>query len=171
MNRLWSPWRMEYILGHRPADCVFCSECHKDEGDESSLILFRGKHCAIIMNRYPYNNGHLMVIPQKHVNTPTQLEPVVLSEMMQLVNLCLKVLEQAMQPDGFNVGMNLGASAGAGIKNHIHMHIVPRWTGDTNFMPVLSDTRVICEALEDTYAKLKPLFDTLAKDQTTELFN
>jgi len=158
MNQLWSPWRMAYIVGSKPEGCIFCSKV-AEEHDAENLILLRGRTCFVMMNRYPYNNGHLMVAPYLHVDSPTKLPPDAQLEMMALVNICIDVLQEAMSPDGFNVGMNLGASAGAGIKDHIHMHIVPRWVGDTNFMPVLAETRVIVEALEQSYAKLKPLFD------------
>jgi ATP adenylyltransferase len=162
MERLWAPWRMDYILGEKRDGCVFC-EAVKEQRDTENQILHRGAHCFVILNRYPYNNGHLMVAPYAHVDTPTALPPAALAEMMALVNVCLDVLQKAMRPDGFNVGMNLGKSAGAGIKDHIHMHIVPRWTGDTNFMPVFGDTRVIVESLEHCYAHLKPLFDAQGK--------
>jgi len=159
MKRLWSPWRLEYILGERPGTCIFCEKAQEDR-DAENLILLRAEHCFVIMNRYPYNNGHLMVAPYEHVDTPTRLSPEAQTEMMALVNLCLEVLKEGMQPDGFNIGMNLGAGAGAGIVDHIHMHIVPRWSGDTNFMPVLAETHVIVEALGQCRNRLKPLFDS-----------
>jgi len=158
MNRLWSPWRMEYIRGEKPEGCIFCLK-PQEENDAENLILVRGKRCFVMLNRYPYTNGHLMVVPYEHVSMPTELAPDVLLEMMQLVNISLLVLQEVMHPDGFNVGMNLGASAGAGIKDHIHMHVVPRWVGDTNFMPVIGDTRVIVESLKACYENLKPCFD------------
>lgn len=158
MNRIWSPWRMEYILGEKPDGCILCSK-PQEHGDSENLILFRGRHCYIMLNRYPYNNGHLMVIPYQHVDTPRGLSSEALAELMALVNTSLEVLDESMHPDGYNVGMNLGASAGAGIKDHVHMHVVPRWTGDTSFMPVIGDTRVIVESLRACYDKLKPCFD------------
>ena len=158
MKRLWSPWRMEYILGEKPEGCIFCDKVLKEK-DSENLILFRGEHCFVIMNRYPYNNGHLMVAPYDHVDMPTKLPAETLTEMMTIVNICLEVLQEEMQPDGFNLGMNLGACAGAGIRDHVHMHVVPRWTGDTSFMPVLADTHVIVEALHDCYERLRPCFD------------
>ncbi len=158
MKDLWSPWRIEYILQKKPDGCVFCKGCQADM-DAENLILHRGEYNFVILNRYPYNNGHLMVVPYRHINMLNNLTADEQLEMMQLVSLCIEVLKDSMHPDGFNVGMNLGAPAGAGIKDHIHMHIVPRWTGDTNFMPVLADTRVIVEALDQTYARLKPLFE------------
>jgi ATP adenylyltransferase len=158
MNRLWSPWRMAYITGSKPSECVFC-QIPLEGKDASNLILFRGDFCYVMLNRYPYNNGHLMVIPYPHVDSPLALESAALSEMMDLSNLCLHVLSEGMHPDGFNIGMNLGAPAGAGIKDHIHLHVVPRWTGDTNFMPVIGETRVISEYLEESYMKLKRIVD------------
>lgn len=158
MNRIWSPWRMEYILDDKPEGCIFCTK-PQEQDDIGNLILHRGEHCYVMLNRYPYNNGHLMVIPYRHVDTPRDLSPEALAEMMALVNTSLEVLEETMHPDGYNVGMNLGASAGAGIKDHVHMHVVPRWTGDTSFMPVIGDTRVIVESLRACYDKLKPCFD------------
>ena len=158
MKRLWSPWRMEYVVGEKPEGCIFCDKA-REKSDSKNLILFRGEHCLVMMNRYPYNNGHLMVAPYQHVDTPTKLSPEALTEMMTVLSMWLEVLQDQMLPDGFNLGMNLGASAGAGIRDHIHMHIVPRWTGDTNFMPVLAETHVIVEGLEECYRRLKPGFE------------
>jgi len=158
MKRIWSPWRIDYIVGKKPADCIFCSMPDEDN-DPDNLIVLRGERCFVMLNRYPYTNGHLMVVPYEHVNMPTLLSPPTLLEMMSQANICIEVLSEAMRPDGFNLGMNIGTSAGAGIKDHVHMHIVPRWNGDTNFMPVLSDTRVIVEGLERCYLELRPLFD------------
>jgi ATP adenylyltransferase len=167
MKRIWSPWRLDYILGEKKGGCVFCDKPLVHE-DPDNLILMRGHHSFIMMNRYPYNNGHLMVIPYAHVDSPAQLGPEALLEMMQQVNMCLEVLGEAMHPDGFNVGMNLGKPAGAGIKDHVHMHVVPRWTGDTNFMPVIGETHVIVEALEHCYHDLRPLFDCRCDPRPTE---
>lgn len=158
MNRLWSPWRMEYILSEKPEGCIFCDK-PKENGDPENLILVRGDYCYVMMNRYPYNNGHVMVIPYQHIDSPAGLPPEALAEMMALINVSLQALEEAMHPDGYNIGMNLGASAGAGIKDHVHMHVVPRWTGDTNFMPVIGDTHVIVQGLRECYDTLKLCFD------------
>ncbi len=158
MERLWAPWRLAYIAGEKTEGCIFCT-FPKENDDENRLILYRGKTCFVIMNAFPYSNGHLMVVPYRHLNDITALTDEENLEMMQLAVRCCDALKKMCRPDGFNVGMNLGRSAGAGIDDHIHMHIVPRWNGDTNFMPVLADTKVIPEALETTYAKLKPLFD------------
>lgn len=160
MKRLWAPWRMDYIRSPKPTGCVFCNLLDEQE-DQQNLILYRGKTCFVVLNRYPYTNGHLMVAPLVHVDAPEKLADNVLQEMMQLVNTCTAALRATMRPDGFNIGMNIGKAAGAGIEDHIHMHIVPRWAGDTNFMPVCADTRVIVESLRDCYARLKPAFDQL----------
>ena len=167
MKRMWSPWRIEYIRGEHPKGCVFCDKPQETE-DPDNLILFRGEHCFVMMNRYPYTNGHLLVVPYQHVSMPYELSQDATLEMNIEINMCLEVLGEAMHPDGFNVGMNLGAAAGAGIKDHLHAHVVPRWVGDTNFMPVLNETRVIVEGLKESYATLRPLFDcrcTLPENQ------
>ena len=155
MNRLWTPWRMPYLRGEdkRPDGCIFCHKlCCSDEKEH---ILYRGEWCYVTLNRYPYSNGHLMVIPNVHVSSLEDLDERTLSEMMQVVNLSLAALREAYAPHGFNVGVNLGKAAGAGIAEHVHMHVVPRWTADTNFMPVVGSTRVIPELLDDAYARLK----------------
>ncbi|MGI5917798.1 MAG: HIT family protein, partial [Anaerolineae bacterium] len=151
--------------GDKPTGCIFCDK-PKERQDTDNLILLRGEHCFIMLNRYPYNNGHLMVVPYEHVDMPGKLSAPALFELIQETNMCIEVLQESMNPEGFNVGMNLGAPAGAGIKDHVHMHIVPRWTGDTNFMPVLGDTRVIVEALERSYETLRPLFECRCDAET-----
>lgn len=150
---------MPYLRGEneKPNGCVFC---HKSKcSDEKEHILFRARSCYVTLNRFPYSNGHLMVIPYIHVASLEDLDESTLSEMMQAVNLSLTALRAAYDPHGFNIGVNLGKAAGAGIAEHVHMHIVPRWTADTNFMPVVSETRVIPEMLEEAYARLKPIFE------------
>jgi ATP adenylyltransferase len=137
--------------------CVFCAK--PQASDEQEHILHRGASAYITLNRYPYNNGHLMVIPYSHAPSLEQLGPPTLTELMLLTNRGLGVLRQAYRPDGFNIGINVGQAAGAGIADHIHIHIVPRWNADTNFMPIIGDTRVIPETLDQTYARLRPLFD------------
>lgn len=155
MDKLWAPWRIGYILSDKKEDgCVFCN-AFKSDNDEDRLVLFRSKHSFIIMNLYPYNAGHLMVVPNRHISSPTELKEEEQLDMFKLTNKCIEILKKVMNPDGFNVGMNLGRSAGAGIDDHIHIHIVPRWNGDTNFMPILADTKVISESLKETYKKLK----------------
>jgi ATP adenylyltransferase len=157
-ERLWTPWRMEYILDNsRPSGCVFCIKPNEDD-DRGNLILYRGKKTFVIMNRYPYNNGHLLIIPYSHVADMEDLASDEICEMTMEMQRSIGILKKAMNPNGFNVGMNLGKAAGSGIDDHIHLHIVPRWNGDTNFMPVLSDVRVMPEHLDDTYMKLLDLY-------------
>ncbi len=158
MKRLWSPWRLEYILSDKNRGCIFCEKV-ADNDDQANYILQRGRKCYVMLNLYPYNNGHLMVSPYRHVPSPEQLEEDELTEMMLMLNKSLKVLRRAMHPDGFNVGINIGKAAGAGIEKHVHIHVVPRWRADTNFMPVFSNTRVIPELMDDTYRKLKDAWD------------
>jgi ATP adenylyltransferase len=156
MKQLWAPWRLEYILGdkERPEKgCVFClAETLGD--DRRRLVLHRGQHAFVIMNKYPYNNGHLMVAPYRHTADLGELSEAEALDMHRLLALCRSVLLEQISPEGFNVGMNLGQVAGAGIVDHLHMHIVPRWNGDTNFMPVFADIRVIPQHLEATYDRL-----------------
>lgn len=153
MDHLWSPWRLEYILGSKPETCIFCDKI--DAEDEAEYVLLRGKTAYITLNRYPYNNGHLLIVPYAHVSDLEDLPPETLQEMMLLVTRGLAALREAMQPQGFNVGANLGELAGAGIESHVHLHLVPRWAGDTSFMTVVGNTRTIPEALDETYVKLR----------------
>lgn len=154
MKRLWAPWRIEYILREEGNECIFCRKS-KDNKDKENYILLRGKKCMVILNTYPYNNGHLMIVPYRHIGSVEDLEESEAQEMMKLLSLMTASLRKVLNPNGFNVGMNLGDIAGAGIVDHLHLHIVPRWKGDCNFMPVLSDTKIIPEALQQTYQKLK----------------
>lgn len=162
MKRLWAPWRMEYILGDKTQGCVFCTEL-KEDRDRKNYILYRGTRAFVIMNIYPYNNGHLMVIPYKHVETLEELPDSTLKEMMVLTKECCTILREAMNPQGFNVGVNVGSAAGAGIKEHLHIHIVPRWSGDTNFMSVMDDLRVMPQHLKETFDILEKGFKRLKK--------
>jgi len=159
MDLLWAPWRMSYIenVDKKDEGCVFCTKPSETD-DKKNLILYRGKTCFIIMNLYPYNNGHLMVIPYKHTSDMLSLDNETSSELWALLCRCKDALSKAFRPDGFNIGMNLGRPAGAGIDKHIHMHIVPRWNGDTNFFPVLGETKVISQSLSETYEALKGHF-------------
>lgn len=157
MKLLWAPWRLEYIVGEKEEGCIFC-RFPQENDDERRLILCRGEHAFVIMNAYPYSNGHLLVAPYRHVASLADLSDQELLEIMQLARKSCAVLAEVCKPDGFNLGINIGTVAGAGIADHIHLHIVPRWAGDTNFMPVLADVKVIPEALKTTYAKLKAKF-------------
>jgi len=157
MERLWAPWRMKYIVGEENDRCIFCLP-EGDNDDRSELILCRGSKSFVMMNRYPYNNGHVMVVPYRHVGHIEDLDDAESLDLTKLIRHAVTSLRKVLNPHGFNVGMNLGQVAGAGIVDHIHVHIVPRWDGDTNFMPVLSDTKVINEELEETYDKLREKF-------------
>ena len=150
---LWAPWRLEYVLSDKDAECIFC-EKPKEDDDEQNLILARGRHAFAMLNLFPYNNGHLMVVPYRHVDVLSGLGVEELTDLMLLTQACERVLMQEMSPEGMNAGFNLGAAAGAGIDEHLHLHLVPRWHGDTNFMPVLSDTNVIPQSLRDNYHQL-----------------
>ena len=160
MDILWTPWRIEYILSAKQPGCVLCQKVHDDPTkDPENLLLYRGERCFIIMNLYPYNTGHLMVVPYLHTSDLVGLAPETMIEMADLTQRSVGLLRAALKPDGFNLGMNLGRIAGAGIDDHLHQHIVPRWGGDTNFMPVLAGTHTMPELLPDTYAKLRARLD------------
>lgn len=154
MNPIWSPWRMNYIMNHeRAADCIFCKALTgPDEPD--NLVVYRGESAFVILNRYPYTSGHVMVVPVQHTDALEVLPTLARSEIMELASQSVKVLRQLYGPDGFNVGANLGAAAGAGIADHLHLHVVPRWSGDTNFMVIVANRRVLPESLEDSYQRI-----------------
>lgn len=154
MERIFAPWRIEYIRSPKHEGCIFC-DFPKENRDDERLILHRGKMSFIIMNNYPYNPGHLMIAPYRHVGQLEELTQEEMEEIMSLASMAVRAIKESMSPDGFNIGINIGRVAGAGIEDHIHLHIVPRWNGDTNFMPVLADVKVIPEAVEDTFRILK----------------
>lgn len=154
MEQLWAPWRIEYILQPDKSGCFLCQK-PKENKDESNLVLHRGRNNFILLNSFPYNPGHLMVAPYRHVGYLEELTDVEAKEHFDMVKLSIRLLNQVVKPTGFNIGMNLGKVAGAGVDDHVHTHIVPRWQGDTNFMPVISNTKVLPEALAATYQKLK----------------
>lgn len=161
MDKLWATWRMPYIESVDKTDdgCIFCDKPHASDGEDSSLMLFRGTKSFVILNRFPYNPGHVMIAPYRHVGSFTDLDDAERLEIMQLLGRTESILQDRLSPDGINVGVNLGRAAGAGVLGHLHVHLVPRWTGDTNFMPVFGNVRVIPESLRDTGAKLRPLFE------------
>ncbi len=160
MKNLWAPWRMKYIHDEhsKKSGCIFCEKL-KNDNDKENLILYRAKQSFIIMNLYPYNNGHLMVVPNKHYSDIDDLDEKEGTEINFLLKKCTSAIKKRMQPHGFNIGINIGQVAGAGIADHIHWHVVPRWEADTNFMPVIADVRVIPQALEETYDLLKEVLD------------
>lgn len=162
MDRLWSPWRYEYLTSgaaeQDPSFCVFCELQKNPDRDEASFVVHRASHSYVVLNLYPYISGHLLIVPNEHVGELDAVSKATSDELMDLTKRCQTALREVYQPGGFNVGMNLGRAAGAGIVDHIHIHIMPRWTGDTNFISTVGETRVIPEDLATTYQKLKEKF-------------
>lgn len=163
MQRLWTPWRMQYVKSaaadeEEPAECIFC-ELPEAGDDERALILARSEHGFAILNKFPYNPGHLMVAPFHHAGQLDELGEEELDDTTRLLRRAVRALRDEADPHGFNIGMNIGRVAGAGIPDHVHWHVVPRWGGDHNFMPVIGQTKVLPELLEETYAKLRPRFE------------
>ncbi|MDP8221627.1 MAG: HIT domain-containing protein [Candidatus Stygibacter frigidus] len=157
---LYSPWRMEYINSQKEDGCIFCL-VHPEKEDEKHLILYRSEYSFVIMNMYPYNNGHLMVIPKRHISSLLSLNEDERNDLFALVQKTTGIIEEYYHPDGINIGMNIGKAAGAGIDEHIHVHLVPRWSGDVNFMTSIGEVRVIPEKFENAYQRLKEQFDKL----------
>ncbi len=164
MERLWAPWRLQYVTQEKPQGCIFCDKPQEND-DRGTYIVHRGERAYVILNAYPYNNGHAMVAPFAHIAEFEELPPETLGEMMGLAQYCVRALKLMFHPDGLNLGFNLGAAAGAGVKDHLHLHLVPRWSGDTNFMPVLADVRVIPQSLDQTYEQLTQAFARLSAEQ------
>ena len=159
-HRIWAPWRLEYVKDASKdieEDCIFCAKPAEGD-DEANLIVHRGERCFVILNKFPYTNGHLMVAPYEHLATLQELPAETVAEVMALAQRAMGQLEQIYSPHGYNVGVNQGRVAGAGYEGHIHLHVVPRWAGDTNYMPVLADTRVMPQSLEQSYEALKGAF-------------
>ncbi len=160
MKRLWAPWRMEYILDeHKLNSCLFCDVSKaKKTNDKKNLILYRSDHCFVMLNKYPYNSGHIMVVPYLHTPSFDNLSDEMLFDLIKTVSFSVNKLKEVFRPDGFNLGLNFGKVAGAGMGSHMHKHIIPRWTGDTDTMPLISETRVMPEHLMETYKKLSKAF-------------
>jgi ATP adenylyltransferase len=159
MKYLWAPWRMDYILREKKKGCFFCNKL-KEKKNKKNLILYQGEYGFVVMNKYPYTNGHLMVVPNRHCLNLEQLDNKELRELFDLLKASTQVLKANLHPHGFNIGMNIGKVGGAG-EDHLHLHIVPRWAGDTNFMPVIGETKIVPEYLEKTYQKLHATFKDL----------
>ncbi|MBN1142513.1 MAG: HIT domain-containing protein [Deltaproteobacteria bacterium] len=158
MKQLWAPWRMAYVGGDVvDEECVFCLR-DKGEQDLERLVLHRGDHCFVVMNKYPYSNGHLLIVPFRHTSSLEELSAPERLELFELLVRAQSVLQDMLHPQGFNIGINLGKVGGAGVTEHVHIHIVPRWLGDTNFMPVFADVRVIPEHLQATFEMLRAVF-------------
>ena len=166
MERLFSPWRSQYIASFAKEDgnsgCVFC-DAYKADDDAKSLIVYRGREAFVIMNRFPYNSGHLMILPVRHTSEFQSITETEHREMTELLAASQRALNELSHPQAFNIGMNLGRIAGAGIEDHLHWHIVPRWNGDTNFMPVLSDVKVVSEAMEEQWGRLREIFQKICQ--------
>jgi len=156
---LWAPWRIDYIRGPKEKTCFFCEKAAR-QNDMADHIIARGKHAFMLLNDYPYNSGHLMVAPYRHIGDLAALETEERAEIMELLVQAERLLQRVMYPQGFNIGFNLGQPAGAGVADHVHGHVVPRWNGDTNFMPVLGNTRVVPESLDATTAILREAWET-----------
>ena len=156
LRRLWAPWRREYILGPKADTCIFCDALRMDP--QEAGLLTQGERCFVMLNKYPYINGHLLISPRRHVSQLEDLDVDETAELMETVRESVRRLKQAYGPDGLNLGMNLGKVAGAGVEEHLHCHLLPRWNGDNNFMAVLAETRVISESLADTWRTLSPVF-------------
>jgi ATP adenylyltransferase len=161
--RLWAPWRYPYLrtAGENPSGCIFCLGEFTSSACRKRLVLHVGPHAMVMLNAYPYNNGHVMVAPRRHLASPELLGRGERSELDELVTRSIKLLRKALHPEGFNIGANLGRIAGAGFADHLHWHVVPRWAGDNNFMPVLASTRVLSQHLLDSYQRLHPLFKAI----------
>jgi ATP adenylyltransferase len=162
MKTMWAPWRIEYILGAKEKGCVFCNAFSVSD----ELTLYKGKSTLVIMNKYPYINGHLLVAPVRHLSTLSELNQTEMGVLLATVEQSVAILKKVMHPEGFNIGLNLGRVAGAGIEEHLHFHIVPRWSGDTNALAVFADVRVIPQHLQETFALLKPHFQTIDLQRT-----
>lgn len=161
MDHLWAPWRMEFIRGEPTPGCVFCRLPEDRERRRENLVLHVGERCYVVMNRYPYTCGHLLVIPLRHTNDFLGLEADETTEATKLLQDSMRVLAETYQPEGFNLGMNLGHAAGAGVREHLHWHIIPRWIGDSNFLPIVGEARSMPELLLETYDRLRPAFSRL----------
>ncbi len=156
-QRLWAPWRLDYITGPKPDECIFCTKPPEND-DAANYIVFRGRRCFVILNAFPYANGHVMVAPYRHVSSIEDLDDEEVVELQLLTRRSLGAVREAYGPEGFNIGINQGKVGGAGIADHVHQHAVPRWAGDTNFMPVIGDTRVLPQSLDASYAALRERF-------------
>ena len=167
MEILWAPWRIAYILSEKQQECFFCTKLQQISADHENFVLYRGERAFALMNLYPYNNGHLMIAPYAHVPSLTDLDSEHIRELFEITRLCEHVLTQTMRPEGFNIGINLGKAAGAGVEDHLHVHIVPRWNGDTNYMTAVSNVRVLPQDLADTYKTLRPVFQAASSNVKT----
>lgn len=165
MKKLWAPWRAQYILGRKENGCLLCRVSQENK-DGDNLVVWRGERSYVMLNLYPYNTGHLLIVPHRHEKLLENLSDEESLELMRLAQMSIKALKKSLRPQGFNLGVNLGNVAGAGIEDHVHLHLVPRWGGDTNFMPILAATKVISQALQDTFNSLKATFEAPSSEDS-----
>ncbi len=156
MDHIWAPWRIDYVVSEKPDKCVLCEKRDSDD-DQANYVLYRGRHNFVLLNTFPYNSGHVMVVPYRHVSNLTDLSVEEVSELMKIAQGCVAGLAEGLHTEGANLGMNIGRAAGAGIDDHIHLHIVPRWSGDTNYMTAVANMRVVPQLLEKSAEQLRPL--------------
>ena len=156
MDHIWAPWRLDYVVAEKPDNCVLCAK-RDAEDDAANYVVYRGQHCFVLLNTFAYNSGHVMVVPYRHISSIADLSAEEIYELMQLAQVCSVALQEALAAEGINLGMNIGRPAGAGIDDHIHLHIVPRWSGDTNYITVTGNTRIVPQSLEDSAQQLRPV--------------
>jgi len=164
MEHIWAPWRLDYVVAKKPDNCILCEKRDASDCDEADYVLYRGDHSYVLLNTFPYNSGHVMVVPYRHVSNLTELTASEAGELMQIARWCVDALQETLGAEGINIGMNIGQPAGAGIDDHIHLHIVPRWSGDTNYMTTIASTRVVPQSLEESAKQLGPVIRRLAED-------
>jgi len=163
MEHIWAPWRLDYVVAEKSDNCILCQKRDTPADDIANLVLYRGNHNYVLLNTFPYNSGHVMVVPYRHVDDLTSLEVEEAGELMQIAQWCVQALQETLGTGGINLGMNIGQPAGAGIDDHIHLHIVPRWSGDTNYMTTVANTRIVPQSLEDSARQLRPVIQRIAE--------
>ncbi len=164
MEHIWAPWRLDYVVAEKPDNCILCQKRDVPDDDIANHVLYRGSHSYVLLNAFPYNSGHVMVVPYRHLDNLTGLNAEEASEIMLIAQWCVQALQEALGAEGINLGMNIGQPAGAGIEDHIHLHIVPRWSGDTNYMTTVANTRVVPQALEESAEQLRALIQRIAEN-------
>ncbi len=163
MEHIWAPWRLDYVVAEKSDNCILCQKRDAPDDDIANPVLYRGKHNYVLLNTFPYNSGHVMVVPYRHVDDLTSLEVEEAGELMLIAQWCVQALQETLGTGGINLGMNIGQPAGAGIDDHIHLHIVPRWSGDTNYMTTVANTRIVPQSLEDSARQLRPVIRRIAE--------
>ena len=164
MEHIWAPWRLDYVVSEKPDNCILCEKRDAADDDIANHVLYRGSHSCVLLNTFPYNSGHVMVVPYRHVGDLTGLKAEEAGELMLIAQWCVQALQEALGAEGIYLGMNIGQPAGAGIADHIHLHIVPRWSGDTNYMTTVANTRVVPQSLEQSAEQLRALIQRIAEN-------